>query len=206
MCGVCRCSTLSDMPTLSISAEPSDVALLARIGRGDVRAYDLIYRRYRRQAHALAFRFCGRHCIAEEVVQEAFLAVWRSSGVYASDRGSARGWILTIVRNRAIDEGRRRGRSERGETVLDGLEEQLAGPVLTEVEAERRERRHAVHGALRRLPAAQREAIVLCHFRGLTNNETAAAVGRSIGTVKGRIRLGHARLRRELLEVAGAPS
>jgi RNA polymerase sigma-70 factor (ECF subfamily) len=194
------------MPRFCISTEPTDAALLERIGRGDARAYELIYKRYHRQAHAVAHRLCGRHCLAEEVVQEAFLAVWRCAGAYTSERGSARGWILTIVHNRAIDESRRRGRTERGETVLDGLEDLLAGPVLTDVEAERRERGHAVHGALRRLPAAQREALVLCHFRGLTNTETAEVLGRSIGTVKGRIRLGHARMRRELVEVAGATS
>ncbi len=194
------------MPGVCISTEPTDAALLTRIGRGDTHAYELIYKRYRRQAHAIAQRLCGRHCIAEEVVQEAFLAVWRCAGTYTRDRGNARSWILTIVHNRAIDNSRRRARTERGETVLDGLEDLLAGPLLTEVEAERRERKHAVHGALLRLPAAQREALVLCHFRGLTNHETAEVVGRSIGTVKGRIRLGHARLRRELVGVAGATS
>jgi len=196
-------STLSSMTAPSPSSEPSDAVLLERVARGDTGAYELIYKRYHRPAHILANRLCGRHCIAEEAVQEALLSIWRNAGSYTQSRGSARGWIFTIVRNRAIDACRRRGRSERDEAALDGLEEHLAGTELTDVEAERRERRRAVHGALRRLPAAQREAVVLSHFRGLTNHETATVVGRSIGTVKGRIRLGHARLRRDLVAVAG---
>jgi RNA polymerase sigma-70 factor, ECF subfamily len=200
----CHSSTLSSMTTLSLSSEPSDAVLLERVARGDASAYELIYLRYHRPAQILADRLCGRHCIAEEVVQEALLSVWRNAGSYAQSRGSARGWIFTIVRNRAIDACRRRGRSERDEAALDGLEEHVAGSALTDVEAERRECRRAVHGALGRLPPAQREAVVLSHFRGLTNHETATVVGRSIGTVKGRIRLGHARLRRDLISVAGA--
>jgi len=194
------------MSTLSLSPRPSDAFLLERAGRGDVHAYELIYGRYRRQAHALAHRLCARPAIAEEAVQEAFLAVWRSAGTYSEARGSASGWILTIVRNRAIDASRSHQRIECGETLLDGLQEHLAGSALTDVEVERREQRHAVHGAIRRLPPAQRETLILSHFRGLTHHETAVVLGRSIGTVKGRIRLGHAKLRQDLVGVAGAPS
>jgi RNA polymerase sigma-70 factor (ECF subfamily) len=168
------------MTTPPLPSEPSDAALLERVARGDSGAYELIYKRYHRPAQILADRLCGRHCIAEEAVQEALLSVWRNAGSYTRSRGSARGWIFTIVRNRAIDACRRRARSERDEAVLDGLEEQLAGPAFTDVEAERRERRRAVHGALRRLPPAQREAVVLSHFRGLPNHETATVVGRSM--------------------------
>jgi RNA polymerase sigma-70 factor (ECF subfamily) len=203
MRGIGGCSRLSIMPALPLATELTDTALLERVGRGDPHAYELIYNRYRRPALGLAQRMCGRQCVAEEIVQEAFLAVWRCSGSYSESRGSARSWIFTIVRNRAIDERRRRGRGD--ETMLDGLEEKLAGSTLTDVEVERRERRHAVHGALRRLPRAQRDALVLSHFRDLTNHETAAVLGRSLGTVKGRIRLGHAKLRHDLIELAGAP-
>ncbi len=84
------------MPALSLPAEPSDAFLLERVGRGDVRAYELIYNRYSRPAHALAHRLCGRRCVAEEVVQEAFLAVWRRAGTYSESRGSARGWIFAL--------------------------------------------------------------------------------------------------------------
>jgi len=193
-------------PLRASTGEPSDALLLECIARGDRRAYELIHRRYNGAAHAVAYRLCGRHCIAEEVAQEAFLAIWRCSGSYAASRGSARGWIFAIVRNRAIDARRHYGRTERDETQLGGLEDLLAGTAATDLEVERRERRRAVHVALRRLPVAQREALVLSHFRGLTNHETAAVVGRSIGTIKGRIRLGHAKLRRDLAEPVGAPS
>src|ERR1700677_1447228 len=108
------------MTTLSLSCEPSDAVLLERVARGDTGAYELIYTRYHRPAHILADRLCGRHCIAEEVGQEALLSVLRNAGSYAQSRGSARGWIFTIVRNRAIDACRRRARGERDEAVLDG--------------------------------------------------------------------------------------
>jgi RNA polymerase sigma-70 factor, ECF subfamily len=205
MCGGDRCGRLSSVTCTSESPEPSDAVLLERTARRDERAYELLYRRYRRRAHVLAYRLCGRDCIAEEVAQEALIAVWRHAGSYSASRGSAGVWILTIVRNRAIDAGRRSGRAEHGERLDEELHSRIVGSALTDVEAERHERRDAVHAALRELPPAQREAVVLSHFRGLTNHETATVVGRSIGTIKGRIRLGHARLRRDLVGV-GAPS
>jgi RNA polymerase sigma-70 factor, ECF subfamily len=201
------CSTLSSMPTHSVALSPelSDAFLLTRVGRGDVRAYELIYRRYRRQAHAYAYRLCGRHCVTEDVVQEAFLAVWKGAGTYTESRGPARNWMFTLVRNRAIDARRRHARVQGRETALDDVPELLDGSALTDVAAERRERARAVHVALKRLPAAQRQTVVLSHFRGLSHQETAALLGHSIGTVKGRIRLGQAKLRQDLVDVAGAP-
>lgn len=194
------------MPCPAVSTDPSDATLLEGVAAGDSRAYELLYRRYLRPAQALAHRVCGRTCVAEEVVQEAFLAVWRHAHAYERSRGSARGWILAIVRNRALDESRRRRPAECGETTLDTIEDRWAGLVSTETEVERRERRHAVHGALRLLPPAQCEAVVLAHFGGLSNREAAILTGRPLGTVKGRIRLAHARLRRDLAGVAGAPA
>jgi RNA polymerase sigma-70 factor (ECF subfamily) len=190
------------MSIFTSSIEPSDAFLLERAGRGDARAYELIYDRHRHSAYALAERICGRRCVAEEVVQEAFLSVWRRAFVYEHSRGSARAWILAIVRNRAIDERRRRHRGGRSETNIDDIEE-LSGTAMTDSEVERREHSHAVRAALRVLPAAQCEALVLSHYAGLSNRETAALVGRSLGTVKGRIRLGHARLRRDLASLDG---
>jgi RNA polymerase sigma-70 factor, ECF subfamily len=187
---------------LPFSPDASDALLLERVGRGDTRAYELIYERHHRSSQLLALRICGRQCVAEEVVQEAFLALWRNAGAYRETRGNVRTWIAAIVRNRAIDESRRHRRRGASETALEHVQEQLASSSLTDTEVERRERRHAVHGALRLLPAPQREAVVLSHFRGLSNSETAAVLGRPMGTVKGRIRLGHAKLRRELIEIA----
>jgi RNA polymerase sigma-70 factor (ECF subfamily) len=113
--------------------EPSDAFLLERAGRGDARAYELIYDRHRHSAYALAERICGRRCVAEEVVQEAFLSVWRRAFVYEHSRGSARAWILTIVRNRAIDERRRRRGGGYGETVMEGVE-QISAATMTYTE------------------------------------------------------------------------
>jgi RNA polymerase sigma factor (sigma-70 family) len=115
----CRCPRLSAMPTPSPTAEPSDAFLLERVGRGHAHAYELIYNRYRHPANVIAYRLCGRRCIAEEVVQEALLAVWRSASTFTESRGSASAWIFTIVRNRALDACRRHGRIEPRETILD---------------------------------------------------------------------------------------
>jgi RNA polymerase sigma-70 factor, ECF subfamily len=194
------------MRPLSLTRQPSDAFLLTRVADGDVRAFEIIDHRYRRSALTLARRVCGQPSVAEEVVQEALLAVWRRASTYSEARGSASGWILTIVHHRAIDASRRQGRNQAIETALGDPEEQLAGSTLIEAEAERRERAGVVRAALTRLPAAQREAAVLTHFCGLTQAETATAVGRPLGTVKGRIRLGHARLRQELLAVGPAGS
>ncbi len=192
-----RRSKLLAMTTLTLCPEPSDAELLERIGQGDVRAYELMYNRHRGEALALALRLCGRRSIAEDVVQEAFLSVWLYSGGYTRARGSAGGWIFRIVRNRAIDACRRHGRIARVEAGLDGAEHYFVGPSRTDAEVEQRELRCVVEDAVKRLPPAQREAIVLTHYRGLTHREAAVALGRPIGTVKGRIRLGHAKLRQD---------
>lgn len=194
------------MPIPSLISRPSDAILLGRAADGDVKAFELIHNRYRREALTVARRLCGRLCIAEDVVQEAFLAVWRRADSYSESRGSVRAWILTIVRHRAIDASRRQTRNQTAELLLDGLEEQLVAPAQVEAEADRRERARIVRGALRRLPPSQREAVVLTYFCGLTHHETATAVGRPLGTVKGRLRLGHERLRQDLVAAACSPS
>lgn len=192
------------MSTEAFNRHPSDEFLLQRVAAGDPYAYELIYRRHSRPALAAARRLSGRSWIAEEAIQEAFLAVWLRAHMYTASRGKARAWILSIVHNRLIDATRRRARVDRAESTLDGFEEQFASSTATDVEVERRQRARAVHRAVQRLPPTQREAVVLTHFRGLSNHDTATAVGRPVGTIKGRIRLGHDRLRHDLSGLAGA--
>jgi RNA polymerase sigma-70 factor, ECF subfamily len=177
---------------------PSDADLLRRVALGDHRAFELIYNRYKRAAAALAHRVCGKDVGADDVLQDAFLAVWRGAGGYDESRGTARGWILGIVYHRTADEVRRHKRTRRDDIILEGWEDQLVASTLTDAEAERRERGRAVHGALKRLPASQRKVLVLSHFRGLTHIEIAIALRQPVGTVKGRIRLGHLKMREAL--------
>ena len=86
------------------------------VHEGEARAFEVIFDRHSGAAFSLAYRMCGRRAMAEDVVQEAFLAVWRSGARYDRARGSVRSWVLGVVHNRAIDALRRgvaRG-SERG--------------------------------------------------------------------------------------------
>ena len=180
-------------------AEPIDETLLARIAGGDSSALGELYDRYARIAIAVAYRVLGEHGAAEDVVQEAFLAIWRRVDSFDASRGTARSWLLTIVRNGAVD--RRRGRHARTlqDATLDDVAFRLATPgeetfdtVATSVEAER------VRNALATLPPDQREAIELAYFGGLTHQEIAQRTGTPLGTIKGRMRLGLHKLRASL--------
>jgi RNA polymerase sigma-70 factor (ECF subfamily) len=179
--------------------DPADEVLLARIAAGDSQALGELYDRYARIAIAVAYRVLGEHGASEDVVQEAFLAVWRRVDSFDPTRGTARSWLLTIVRNGAID--RRRGRHGRAlqDATLDDVAFWLATPgdetfdvVASTVEAE------LVREALATLPPDQREAIELAFFGGLTHQEIAQRTGAPLGTIKGRMRLGLHRMRASL--------
>lgn len=185
--------------TLDGRAEPSDEVLLERISRGESDALGVLYDRYARVAIAVAYRVLGEHGTAEDVVQEAFLAVWRRVDSFDPSRGSVRSWLLTIIRNGAID--RRRGRHARAlqDATLDDVafklatgDEETFDIVASSVEAER------VREALSTLPPEQREAIELAYFGGLTHQEIAQRTGAPLGTIKGRMRLGLHKLRNSL--------
>jgi RNA polymerase sigma-70 factor (ECF subfamily) len=160
--------------------------------RTELGTLEAVYEEYHRQALGIALRVLGNMAEAEEVVQEAFLAVWRSGHTYDSSRGSTRTWILTLVRNRAIDVVRARQRRP-----VQPLAEGVDPPDSTDVpfqaalnvDAER------VAEALHRLPPEQREVIELAYSSGLSHTEIAARLTLPVGTVKGRIRLGLDRLR-----------
>jgi RNA polymerase sigma-70 factor (ECF subfamily) len=187
---------------MDLSLEPTDDALLAAIARGDAEALGQFYDRYARLAIAVAFRVLGEHGAAEDTVQEAFLAVWRRIDSFDASRGTARSWLLTIVRNGAVD--RRRGRHARAlqDATLDDVAFRLATDdeetfelVASSVEAER------VREALSTLPTEQRETIELAYFGGLTHQEIAERTGAPLGTIKGRMRLGLHKLRGNLSDL-----
>jgi RNA polymerase sigma-70 factor (ECF subfamily) len=184
------------------TASTTDQALLRRVGQGDAHAFEALYDRHSARAYGLALRLCGERALAEEVTQDAFLAVWRRAATYDAARGSAQTWILCIVHHRAIDGLRRRGRDSDRRAGGEGLEERLEAPVRTDLEAARRELARSMHAALATLPVAQREAIVLSLVAELTHREIACALGAPLGTVKGRIRLGTTKMRRALAHAA----
>ena len=141
---------------------------------------------------------CGQRALAEDVVQESFLSLWRSGARYDRLRGSVRTWVLGIVHNRAIDALRRRTTRERGQVSEEGIEERLEAPERTDVEFARRDEAREIRDALEGLPSEQSRVIELAYFGGLTHVEIASMLDTPVGTVKGRMRLGLAKMRMAL--------
>jgi RNA polymerase sigma factor (sigma-70 family) len=176
--------------------EPSDEQVLEAVGRGDDDALGVLYDRFGRLAFRLAFRILRDRALAEDAVQEAFLAVWRSADAYKRERAKPSTWILTVVHRRAVDIVRRE-QSRRGEP-LEVAPEPSAGPA--DEDAVLRDRRAAVQAALTELPGDQRQALELAYYGGLTQSELAERLGVPLGTVKSRMFAGLGRLRELLAE------
>jgi RNA polymerase sigma-70 factor (ECF subfamily) len=147
----------------------------------------------------------GLRATAEEVVQEAFLALWRSNARYDRARGSVRTWILGIVHNRAIDALRRAMVHDRRRASDEGLEERFETGERTDAEVARRDEAREVRTALDTLPPDQLRVIELAYFGGFTHSEIASMTEEPLGTVKGRMRLGLAKMRDQLDSSLGVP-
>jgi RNA polymerase sigma-70 factor, ECF subfamily len=177
--------------------EYSDEALGERVARRDVVAFTLLYDRYAQSVYALAAHLLDE-ASAEEAVQEIFLRLWNKADQFDADRGSFRGWFMTIARNHVMDELGRRNREQRIRAAEE-VEELLAGAVDPDSdvaeEAWLHERRETMLQALKSLPSEQRRAIVLAYFGGLSQSSIAQELGWPLGTVKKRIRLGLQKLR-----------
>ncbi|MCM8747606.1 sigma-70 family RNA polymerase sigma factor [Thermomicrobiaceae bacterium CFH 74404] len=181
-----------------------DRELLQAIARQDADALVALFDRYNRLAFGLAYRILGDAFVAEEVVQDAFMSIWRHAASYDLSRGTVRTWLLTIVRNRAIDQLRGRFGRSQSDVDLDTVAPLLAAPdewddLLSEIQAS------AVRAALRALPEEQRIAIELAYFEGLTHVEIAERLSIPLGTVKSRLRLGLQKLH-DLLVTPGVRS
>jgi RNA polymerase sigma-70 factor, ECF subfamily len=179
----------------------ADEELMQRVHDGDVRAFEVVFDRHATAAFSLAYRMCGRRAAAEDIVQEAFLSLWRSTRAYDPARGSVRSWVLSIVHNRAIDALRRQGSRDSRDVPDDGIAERLSAPDRTDAEAERREDARRVRAALDELPPDQRRVIELAYFGGFTHSQIAEMLDLPPGTVKGRMRLGLTKMRYVLGEV-----
>lgn len=175
------------------------------VRHGETRAFEVVFDRHSGPAFSLAYRMCGSRARAEDVVQEAFVSLWRAGVRYDPARGSVRTWILSVVRNRAIDSFRRE--SLRPATSLEegGLAERLPSTELTEAEVERRSDADQIRHALHDLPDEQRKVIELSFFGGFTHQQIAEMLALPPGTVKGRMRLGLGKLRISLEESAVLP-
>lgn len=170
------------------------------IGEKDTDAFEVFYDRHGGVAYSLAYRIVGERVAAEDVTQEAFISIWRSGARYDRARGSVRAWMLSIVRNRAIDALRSRaGRPPKLTLDKEMLEQRQAGE-QTEEEALRHETESELRGALGGLPTEQAKVIELAYFGGFSHSEIARMLGVPLGTVKGRMRLGLEKIRGEIAE------
>jgi RNA polymerase sigma-70 factor (ECF subfamily) len=180
-------------------AHLSDESLLSLVAGSDDAALAELYDRYGRIAYGVAVRVLRDEALAQDAVQDAFLAVWRSADRFLAERAKASTWILTIVHRRAIDLVRRE-EIRRGEPLEHAPEP--AAPETVEDEATLGFQRRVVQEALRRLPPEQREALELGYYGGLTQSELAERLDQPLGTIKSRMFAGLSRLR-DLLAQAG---
>ncbi len=181
----------------------ADEELMELVDAGETRAFEVIFDRHAGAAYSLALRMCGRRALAEDIVQEAFLSLWRSGSGYDRARGSVRSWVLSAVHNRAVDALRRAG-AKTGRDVSDnGVAERIPARETTDAEVERREETRSVRRALDELPSDQRQVIELAYFGGLSHSQIAEMLDLPPGTVKGRMRLGLSKMRFVLGEAEG---
>jgi RNA polymerase sigma-70 factor, ECF subfamily len=182
----------------------ADEDLMQLVRKGDSAAFEVVYDRHSTAAYSLAYRMVGSRNAAEDVVQEAFLSLWRSGARYDRARGSVRTWVLGIVHNRAIDALRRSLVHDRRRASDEGIEERFEARERTDVEAARNDEARELHAALRTLPAEQSRVIELAYFGGFSHSEIAELLETPIGTVKGRMRLGLEKMRGQLGGLAEA--
>jgi len=178
--------------------ELADEDLMQLVRDGEARAFEIVFDRHAAASFSLAYRMCGRRAIAEDVVQEAFLSLWRSGARYDRARGSVRSWVLAVVHNRAIDALRRGVVRDRHNVDNEAAAERVAALESTEAEVVRRDEALSVRSALAELPSDQRQVIELAYFGGFTHIQIAEMLELPVGTVKGRMRLGLTKMRLKL--------
>jgi len=180
-------------------AHLTDEALLSLIASSDDEALAELYDRFGGVAYGLALRILRDEALAQDAVQEAFLAVWRTADRFLAERARASTWVLTIVHRRAVDLVRREDRRQ-GEPLETAGEPE--SPERVDEQATLRFQRRVVQEALLQLPPEQREALELGYYAGLTQAELAERLGQPLGTIKSRMFAGLSRLR-DLIAQAG---
>ena len=179
-----------------------DLDLHRRLEAGDRGAFDELYRRYAGPAYGLAYRLTGQHVLAQDVVHDAFMALWRAPEAYDAARGPFRTFFLSLVHHRAVDTVRReerlRRRTERAANLEPPAVEDVADGVVDE--AFLALRRAEVRGALEDLSAEQHKVLDLAYFGGRTQVQIAEELGIPLGTVKTRTLAALRKLRKALEE------
>ena len=167
----------------------ADEELISLVGQSDAEAFATLYDRHSRPAYSLAYRMMGEKQAAEDLVQDAFLKVWRSATSYRADRASVRTWLLSIVHNRGIDQLRSLASRRRTQEKIEASAPK-SQPSEAFSESWRNSQREQVREALSTLPKEQLETLELAYFSGYTHVEIAEILNLPLGTVKGRMRLG----------------
>jgi RNA polymerase sigma factor (sigma-70 family) len=175
-----------------------DGQLVELVARKDAGALEALYERFGRAAYSLARRILTEETLAQDVVQEVFLSLWREAGRFDAGRGTVATYLLSMTHHRAVDVVRREENLRRWRTSDEGLELEADPKARVEDEAETSERRAEVRAALKDLPDAQREALLLAYFGGYTQREVAALVRVPLGTVKTRMAAGMRKMKAAL--------
>ena len=179
-----------------------DGELVELVAQKDAGALEALYDRYGRAAYSLARRILTEETLAQDVVQEVFLSLWRDARRFDAGRGTVATYLLSMTHHRAVDAVRREENLRRWRSSEEGLELEPDPRARVEDEVEASERRAQVRAALGELPAAQRQALALAYFGGYTQREVAALVGVPLGTVKTRMAAGMRKMK-EALQDAG---
>jgi RNA polymerase sigma-70 factor (ECF subfamily) len=198
-----RSDSEAQAPAITDYASAADDRLVRALEQRDQRALESLYDRYGDYVYSVCLRMVGDVQLAEDITQEVFLRLWRRPDLYDDQRGRFVTWLLSVARNRAIDERRSRGRRFKHETPPSlAAEEMLAGASSEEAEdaAVLSDERVVIEKALATLPAEQRLAIQLAYFGGYTQQEIASGLRQPLGTIKTRIRLGLQKLRQVLAD------
>jgi RNA polymerase sigma-70 factor, ECF subfamily len=172
----------------------ADEDLISFVKARDSVAFATLYDRHGRAAYSLAYRMMGDRQAAEDLIQEAFLEVWRAAHSYRTERGSVRTWILSIVHNRGIDQIRSAASRRRTADKVRSTA-QTSQPSEAFKEAWGNTQRAQVQEALKHLPPEQLKVLELAYFSGYTHAEIAEMLDIPLGTVKGRMRLGLKKIR-----------
>ena len=183
---------------------------MSLIGSGDTGAFATLYDRHNRAAYSVAYRLMGERQAANDLLQDAFLKVWQAAGSYREQRGNARTWVLSIVRNRGIDQLRSSASRRRVQEITHASASTSQPSQEAFAEAWRNFQGVQVREALRGLPQEQLTVIELAYFSGYTQKEIAKQLDLPLGTVKGRVRMGLKKMREyhdsQEMALAGATS
>ncbi len=189
---------LAVLQPLREDEQPTDAALMEQLIRREPGALERLYDRHARAVYSLVLRIAQQAATAEEIVQDVFLQLWRNAHRYQASRGPLEPWLFTLARNRALDHLRlKREKQRRREETLELPPAAVTAPNPEHL-MDRQQRAERVRALMYSLPEAQRRAIELAFFEGMTHSEIAATLREPLGTVKSWIRTGLLRLREAL--------